>query len=92
MSITESIERKKKIQESLLEFLEEEINMEENYENFVRIINDQKILGDKYELKSLIQMINKISANHQRIFNFIDKIEQILKFLKTDILLHYLRS
>lgn len=41
MSISESIERKKKIQESLLEFLEEESNVEENYENFVQIIKDQ---------------------------------------------------
>lgn len=32
---------------------------------------------DKYEIKSLIQMINIISDNHQRIFNFIEKIERI---------------
>ena len=30
-------------------------------------------------------MINKISDNHQRIFNFIEKIERILKLLKTDL-------
>ena len=30
-------------------------------------------------------MINKISDNHQRVFNFIEKIERILKLLKADI-------
>ena len=39
MSISESIEGKKRIQESFLEFLEEESNLEENYENFVQVIN-----------------------------------------------------
>ena len=85
MNFTESLERKKKIQESLLIFLEEESNVEENYGNFVQIIKSQKIQEDKYEIKSLIQMINKISDNHQRIFNFIEKIERILKLLKTDL-------
>ena len=36
MSITESIEGKKRIQESIIEFLEEESNAEENHENFVQ--------------------------------------------------------
>ena len=92
MSFRESIERKKRIQEFLLEFLEEESNAEENYENFVQVLNTQKVQEDKYELKSLIQMINIISANHQRIFNFIDKIERILILLKTDINKYFTNS
>ncbi|KAK8865073.1 hypothetical protein M9Y10_010604 [Tritrichomonas musculus] len=92
MSITELIQQKKRIQESLLEFLEDESNVEENYENFVQIINDQKILEDKYEFKFLIQMINKISDNHQRIFNFIEKIERVLIFLKSDLNKYFTNS
>ncbi|KAK8839663.1 hypothetical protein M9Y10_032033 [Tritrichomonas musculus] len=89
MSITESIEQKKRIQESLLEFIEDESNSEEN---FVQVINDQKIQADKYEFKSLIQIINKISDNHQRILNFIEKIERILVFFKTDLNKYFTNS
>ncbi|KAK8847298.1 hypothetical protein M9Y10_019885 [Tritrichomonas musculus] len=85
MSFTESLEQKKRIQEILLKFLEEESNTEDNYGTLVQVIKDQKIQEDKYEIKSLIQMINKISDNHQRVFNFIEKIERILKLLKADI-------
>ena len=92
MSISESIEGKKRIQESLLEFLEEESNIEENYENFVKVISTHQIQEDKYELKSLIQMINKISENHQRIFNFIEKIERILILLKRSLNKYFTNS
>ncbi|KAK8871824.1 hypothetical protein M9Y10_007569 [Tritrichomonas musculus] len=92
MSFTESINKKKKIEESLLEFLEEESNAEENYENFVQVIKDQKIQEDKYELKSLIQMISEIGNNHQRIFNFIEKMERLLILLKTDLNKYFTNS
>lgn len=92
MSISESIEGKKRIQESLLEFLEEESNVEENYENFVKVINTYKIQEDKYELKSIIQMINKISDNHQRTFNFIERIERILILLKRSVNKYFTNS
>ena len=46
MDIQEYLSDKKKIQKSLLDFIENEYNTEENYQNFIQIITDQKILDD----------------------------------------------
>ena len=92
MSFEESIEKMKRIQSILLQYLEEEINVEENYENFLIIISEQKINNDKSKLKELLRLINKIGNNHQRVSNLIDKIEQILKYFKKAISKYFSNS
>ncbi|KAK8835263.1 hypothetical protein M9Y10_027873 [Tritrichomonas musculus] len=85
MSIEEIRDRMKKIQSALLEFLEDESNAEENYEIFLRVINEYHMAEDKYKIKSILQLINEIGSNHQRVPNFISKIERILENFKKDI-------
>ena len=85
MSIKGVIENMKLIQHALLKFIEDEANTEENYDNFIKLTTDQKIIEDRYKLKSLLQLINSISNNHQRVYNFVYKIEQILVHFKKDI-------
>ena len=75
------------IQSKILDFVEKEDNMEENYSNFCEIINQQQnILKDGPNFKLLLQLIANIANNHCRSEYFFRKIEQILKKLKAEIL------
>ncbi|KAK8846464.1 hypothetical protein M9Y10_020486 [Tritrichomonas musculus] len=85
MSIEEVKEKMKRIQNAILEFLENESNEEENYANFVKLIAEYRMIEDKYEVKSILRLVNIIGNNHQRVHNFISKIEQILLHFKKDI-------
>ena len=71
MNIDDFVEKMKRIQQILIEFLEDEINIEENYEVFVETVTEQNMNKDIYQLKSVFQLINKIGCNHQRGYKFI---------------------
>lgn len=85
MSIEEFVEKMKGIQNSLLEFLEDESESEHNYEDFLKFIADQKVVEDKYEFKLFLRLISRISNNHKRVHNFIGKVERILRHFTKDI-------
>ena len=85
MSIEETKEKMKSIQNALLEFLEDESIAEENYENFLKSVSEYQITEDKYKLKSVLQLINAVGNNHRRVKNFFCKLEQILVHFKKDI-------
>lgn len=81
----EYTDKMKQIQNSFLEFLEKEDNIEENYQNLTKLIKDQKIEDNQLELKSFLHLISKIAKNHYRNPNFFDKIKQILQIIKNSI-------
>ena len=70
MNVVETKEKMKTIQSILLEFLENESNAEENSDNFFKLVSEYHLTEDKYKFKSLLQLINAIGNNHQRIPNF----------------------
>ena len=71
------------IQETLLSFLEDEAAG--NFEQFIELINNKIDRNSKIEMKEFLQLISKISDNHHRSLNFIDKIEQIIKYYVNEI-------
>ena len=83
MDIQGYLETMKKIQDNLLEFLENGDDSENSLQQFTNFLTDQHIQNDK--LKEFLNLISKISMNHQRTTYFIKKIENILTFLKNDI-------
>ena len=85
MNFEELKEKMKTIQNIILEFLEDESNAEENYENFIKLVSQYHIKEDKQEVKSILRLINTIGNNHQRNYNFISKIEQLLEHFKEEI-------
>ena len=85
MRIEEYVDTKKSIQNVLLEFLEDESDANDKYENFVKIVTTQHIINDQKELKELLYLISNIGDNHQHGKYFISKIERILRYFKTDI-------
>ncbi|KAK8870314.1 hypothetical protein M9Y10_008192 [Tritrichomonas musculus] len=89
MSLKEEIEKMKRVQNFLLEYVKDDLNAEENYENFIKIIKDYKINADQNEFKLILRLINTIGNNHQRANNFTSKIERILLFFEYDILKHF---
>ncbi len=92
MNIDDFVEKMKRIQQILIEFLEDEINIEENYEVFVETVTEQNMNKDIYQLKSVFQLINKIGCNHQRGYKFINKIEVVLTHFKKDMLQYFTNS
>ena len=75
----------KSIQESILKFLEEEANCEENLALLKGIFNDLEIQDNRIEFMSVLHLISKIANNYHRSCNIFIKIEQIIQYLKADI-------
>ena len=65
----------RKIQRSLLDFIDDEENSEEYFENLIKLIDDHKIKQNCHELKSFLYLISNIAANHPRQLVFFSKID-----------------
>ena len=74
------------LHENILKFLENDDDNEGNIEFFIQYINNHKINQNKWELKSLLRLISNISNNHYRSPDFFNKINQILKIFKGNII------
>lgn len=70
MDIQSYYEKNEKLQQGILDFLDDNNNMEENYQNLQAMFDHQHIKEDIHELKLLLYLINKISKNHHRSPNF----------------------
>ena len=78
MNLDEYLEKMKKIQEKLLDYLESN----EKNETLHNILEDTRFHEDRYELISLLHFVLRISNNHHRDDIFDSKIEEILRFFK----------
>ena len=76
------LEQKKTTQSYILEFIENEIDSEENYEKLIRFIKAQNIIKDTENLLAILYLILAISNNHYRSSTFFNKIEKILLYFK----------
>ena len=85
MSIESWIDKMKNVQRVFLEYLRDESNLEENFENLIQIIKDQQIAEERYDFKEFLHLIDKIMNNHKRVNNFLNKIERILQHIKSKI-------
>ena len=82
----------KAIQSKLLIFLDKQENVEENFQNLIKLLMESKIGEDQYQLKSLLYLLLKISNNHYRTPNFFGKIESVLSIFIKDIKKYYSNS
>ena len=85
MFLEKYLDTMRNIQENLLVFLEDDSNTEENFQNLLKILDDQRINENRQNFKLLLHLIVKISKNHHRGPNFFSKIEKILRNFKIDI-------
>ena len=92
MSSKEYLDMMKDIQESILNFLEEEANSEENLLFLKDKFNNSKISDNQYDLLSFLHLICTIGNNFHHFSNFFSKIERILLFFKEDIKKYFSNS
>lgn len=89
MEILDYIEKKKALQRRLIDYLDSGDNIEEKYQNFLELYDQQKISEDRYELEEFLHLIVIISNYHHRLPNFFNKIFNIIAFLKPIIQKYY---
>ena len=85
MSIHEYLEKMKIVQRNLISFIEDDDNVEENYQNLIIILNQNKYIENRINFKPLLHLLLQISNNHNHNLNFYSKIERILISFKTEI-------
>lgn len=85
LKIQEFINKIKTVQSVISKYIEDDANYEENFQNFVSMIQNQKIQDDKHLLELLLRYISSICNNHHRNSNFFSKIERMIRFLSKEI-------
>lgn len=85
MNISQYLINYKEIQQNLMRFLDDEENIEENFENIIQSIKNKQILNEKNELKSILYLISNIANNHKRSTLFNNKIEKVIKYCQQPI-------
>lgn len=86
----EMINKMKEIQKHFLKYIDTEYDVEENYQNFITIFDDQQII-DK-SLCLVLHFISNISYYHFHENNFYAKIEKVLLFFKSSIKNNFINS
>ena len=92
MSSETFVEKMKSIQNALLEFLEDKSDADDKFENLINHLSTHEIINGQHEFERFLQLINSIGNNHQRIPNFICKIERILRQFKQDLQKYFSNS
>ena len=75
----------REFQEVLLQYIDNEEDTEEIYQNLIKLFQEQKISENPPELLLIIQQIVHIANYHHRSHNFFDKLQQILLYFKEEI-------
>ena len=83
--VQQYLEINKNIQRKIIEFLEHDSNTEENYQNLIQLIDENKIKEDEFKLQELLHLISIISSHHHRSLDFFPKIERILLNFQKEI-------
>lgn len=83
--INSHIEKISNIYSNILNYLENESNKEDEYQNLLKLFQETKITENKYELKELLYIIVNIGNNHLRNQFFLTKILRLLDFLKNPV-------
>lgn len=73
------------IQGSFISYIDDEENIEENFQNFISLIDETGVCRDKNKFKTLFHLILIISNKHHRFNNFFIKIEKIFQYYKDKI-------
>ena len=86
------IQEKQEMQQTLLNYIDNEENVEEYYSNLLTFIKVKQITEDKSELKIFLNLLIRIANFHYRSSDFFNKIEKILYDFKEDIMKHLTNS
>ena len=79
------IEQKKKLQEYLLDYIEDDDSDDVNYNDLIKIIQEQQIFKSCNELEPFLCLLMHISNSHHRNCSFFEKIKRIIKEFESKI-------
>ena len=85
METQEYIEQKKEIQQNILEFINDESEIQIYLYKLKNIFKNMQLKKNTQELILILRLISKITKNHHRTPTFFEKIEQILTIFKKPI-------
>ena len=88
-NIQEYLEKMKNIHQNIFEFIEDEDDSEDKFQNVKDILINNIIEDKQDEFKTFLYFLSKISNNQQRTANFFSKLEQIIEYLKDDLRKHF---
>ena len=83
--VQEYLEIMKNMHQQILEYIDSENNLENDFETLENCFNNLSITQSRQKFKGLLHLIIDISNNHQRSPDFFKKVEKILIFVKTEI-------
>ena len=89
MEVQEYLTIMNRIQNILLEYLDNEDGIQDNFNKFIKLLTHHKIQDDKHKLAAVLYLISVIINYHYRTTNFFDKIFNIILFLKPYIQKNY---
>ena len=92
MNIEKYLDEIKSIQSGFLEFIENDENVETNFQNLFLLLEDKKIRGNKHALRLFLHHVASVCANHHRGKDFFDKIMRVIQIFKSEISKYYLNS
>lgn len=75
----------KKIEEFFVKVLQDQDNIEENFQNLMNFLKEEQKFQNKKDLLLLLKLIMSIADDHQRSINFFQIIEKIINLFKTQI-------
>ena len=84
-NIQEYMDEMKTIHSIIITFLDNEGNVEENFQNTINRFDDHKVHDDRHKIKLLLHLFTKLINNHYRSPNFFNKFERILLYFKGDM-------
>ena len=85
MNISKYLDEMKQIQSNILKFIEDDGEVEENYQNMIQFFVNEKIQSNEDDLKMTLRLIAHLSNNFYHCKDFFSKIEKILQFFTKEI-------
>lgn len=82
MNLNDYVEKMKSIQSNFLDYIDNDDNSEEKYQNLINLFPNQRTRSNRHDLEPILILILRISNDHHRTPNFFEKIEKILLYFK----------
>ena len=89
MNLNDFSEKMKSNQIKLDAFIENEEDIEENYENFSLYFIENQILRNCVDFKLVLELLLDVVKSHNRSTTFLMKIRRIIDFLKNKIKINF---
>ena len=85
MNPQDLFEKMKHIQSRIENFIDTEEDIEENYLDLIKLLDEEQIFKNPNKFKMILHLLLILAKYHYRGSNFLYKLEKILKYMKNEI-------